>query len=65
MYQPGKGHKDADAISHIKWPEAMELDTQTVHAICKGVQAPHGKVETLAMGLKQWMPYLRIRHHLA
>ena len=30
--------------------EAMELDTQTVHAICKGVQAPHGKVETLCHG---------------
>ena len=50
IYKPGKGHKDADALSHIKWPEAMELDTQTVHAICKGVQAPHGKVETLCHG---------------
>ena len=25
----------------------MELDAQTVHAVCKGVQAPHGKMETL------------------
>ena len=47
LYKPGKGHKDADALSHIRWPEAMELDTQTVHAVCKGVQAPHGKMETL------------------
>ena len=28
----------------------MELDTQTVHAVCKGVQAPYGKVETLCHG---------------
>ena len=39
-----------DALSRIKWPEAMELDTQTVHAICKGVQALLGKVETLCHG---------------
>ena len=25
----------------------MELDAQTVHAVCKGVKAPHGKMETL------------------
>ena len=47
LYKPGKGHKDADALSCIRWPEAMELDAQTVHAVCKGVQAPHGKMETL------------------
>ena len=29
------------------WPEAVELNSQTVHAVCEGVQAPHGKVETL------------------
>ena len=50
IYKPGKGHKDADALSCIKWPEAMELDPQTVHAVCEGVQAPHGKVETLCQG---------------
>ena len=50
IYKPGKGHKDADALSHIRWPEAMELDSQTVHAVCEGVQAPHGKVETLCQG---------------
>ena len=47
LYKPGKGHKDADALSCIKWHEAMELDTQTVHAVCKGVQVSHGKMETL------------------
>ena len=26
IYKPGKGHKDADALSHIRWPMAMELD---------------------------------------
>ena len=49
-YKPGKGHVDADALSHIRWPEAIDIDTQTVHAVCKGVQAPHGKVETLCQG---------------
>ena len=28
----------------------MELNPQTVHAVCEGVQAPHGKVETLCHG---------------
>ena len=50
LYKPGKGHKDADALSRIRWPEAMELDSLTVHALCEGVQAPHGKVETLCQG---------------
>ena len=50
IYKPGKGHKDTDALSHIKWPEAVELNSQTVHAVCEGVQAPHGKVETLCHG---------------
>ena len=47
IYKPGKGHKNADALSCIKWPEAVELNSQTVHAVCEGVQASHGKVETL------------------
>ena len=46
-YTFSKGHKDADVLSWIKWPEAVELNSQTVHAVCEGVQAPHGKVETL------------------
>ena len=41
---------DADTLSHIRWHEAIDIDTQTVHAVCKGVQAPHGKVETLCQG---------------
>ena len=50
IYKPGKGHHDADALSHIKWPEAMELNSQAVQAVCEGVQAPHGKIETLCHG---------------
>ena len=50
IYKPGKGNKDADALSHIKWPEAVELNSQTVKAVCEGVQAPHGKIETLCHG---------------
>ena len=46
-YKPGKGHVDVDALSRIKWPEAIDIDSQKVHAVCKGVQAQHGKVETL------------------
>ena len=42
-------------------PEAMELDSQTVHAVCEGVQSPHGKVEHFfARGPMWWMPYLKI-----
>ena len=41
---------DADVLSCIRWPEAIDIDTQTVHAVCKGVQALHGKVETLCQG---------------
>ena len=37
---PGKGHQDADALSCIKWPEAMELISQTVQTVCEGLQAP-------------------------
>ena len=37
-------------MSRIKWPEAMELTSQSVHAVCEGVQAPHGKIETLCHG---------------
>ena len=49
-YKPGKGHVDADALSHIRWPDAIDIDAQTVHAVCKGKQTPHGKVETLCQG---------------
>ena len=49
-YKPGKDHVDANALFCIRWPEAIDIDTQTVHAVCKGVQAPHGKVETLCQG---------------
>ena len=50
IYKSGKDHNDADALSHIRWPEAMEISSQAVHAVCEGVQAPHGKVETLCHG---------------
>ena len=50
IYKPGKGHQDADASSCIKWPEAMELNSKTVQAVSEGVQAPHGKIETLCHG---------------
>ena len=46
IYKPGKGHHDADALSHIKWPEAMEINSQAVQTVCEGVQTPLGKMET-------------------
>ena len=52
IYKSGKGCQDADALSCIKWPEAMELNSQTVQAVCDAMQAPHGKIETLCHGLK-------------
>ena len=50
IYKPGKGHHDADALSHIKWPEAMELNSWAVQVVCDGVLASHGKIETLCHG---------------
>ena len=49
-YKPGRNNTDADALSRIQWPEAVDISSQTVHAICEGVQALHGKVETLCHG---------------
>ena len=48
--KPGRNNTDADALSRIQWPEAVDISFQTVHAVCEGVQAPHGKVETLCHG---------------
>ena len=50
IYKPGKGHHDVDALSCIKWPEVMEINSQAVHAVSEGVQAPHSKIETLCHG---------------
>ena len=49
-YKPGRNNTDADALSRIQWPEAVDISSETVHAVCEGVQAPHGKVETLCHG---------------
>ena len=49
-YKPGRNNTDADALSRIQWPEAVDNSSQTVHAVCEGVQAPHGKIETLCHG---------------
>ena len=49
-YKPGRNNTDADALSRIQWPEAVDISSQTVHAVCEGVQAPHGKIETLCHG---------------
>ena len=35
-----------------KWPEAVDISSQSVHAVCEGVQAPHGKIETLCHGVQ-------------
>ena len=49
-YKPGKNNKDVDALSRIKWPEAVDISSQSVHAVCEGMQAPHDKIETLCHG---------------
>ena len=46
-YKPGRNNKDPDAFSRIKWPETVDISSQSVHVVCEGVQAPHGKIETL------------------
>ena len=50
LYKPGKANIDADALPRIKWPEAVKLTSPSVHTVCEGVQAPHGKIETLCHG---------------
>ena len=47
IYKPGKDHHDADTLSCIKRPEAIEISSQVVHVVCEGAQAPHGRIETL------------------
>ena len=47
IYKQGKGHHDADALSCIKWPEALELNSQAVQAVFEDVMAPQCKIETL------------------
>ena len=64
-YKPGKGHVDADALSHIKWPEAIDIDSQTVHAVCKGVQAHMARWKHCARGPKQWMHCVKTMPHQA
>ena len=39
-------------LSRIKLPEAVELTSQSVHAVCEGVPVPHGKIETLCHGVQ-------------
>ena len=34
-------------MSRTKWPEAVDISSQSVHAVIEEVQAPHGKIETL------------------
>ena len=47
LYKSGKANRDAGALSRIKWPEAVELTSQSVPAVCEGVQALHDKIETI------------------
>ena len=49
-YKPGKNNKDADVLSRIKWSAAVDISSQSMYAVCEGVQAPHGKIETLCHG---------------
>ena len=47
IVKPGKNHQDVDALSRIQWPEVMEMNYQTVRAVCEGVKVPHCKAEIL------------------
>ena len=46
-YKPSRNNQDGDALSGKQWPEIMEMNSQTVRAVCEGVQASHGKAEIL------------------
>ena len=50
LYKPGKASRDADALSRIKWPEAVELISHSVYADFEVLQTPHSKIETLCHG---------------
>ena len=45
IYKHGRNHQDANVLSRIQWPEVMEMNSQTVKAICEGFQVSHGKSE--------------------
>ena len=47
-FKPGRNN--TDALSRIKGPEAVDISFKSVHAVCEGVQAPHGKIESLCHG---------------
>ena len=47
-YKPGRNHQDVDALSRIQQPEMMEVNSQTVKGVCKGVHTSHGKVKVLS-----------------
>ena len=51
-YKSGRNNTDADALSRIQWPEAVDISSQTVQAVGEGVQALYGKVETLCHGVQ-------------
>ena len=34
-------------LLHYPTSGGLKINSQVVHAVCKGIQAPHGKVETL------------------
>ena len=58
-YKHGRNNTDADALSRIHWREAVDISSQTVYAVCEGVQALHGKVETLCHGAQAVWVLLR------
>ena len=47
-YKLGRNDQNADALSRIQWPEVMEMKSQTVKAICEGVQISDSKVEVVS-----------------
>ena len=59
-YKPGKGHVDADALSCIKWPEAIDIDSQT-----GGTGPTWQGGNHYAKGPKQWMHCVKTMPHQA
>ena len=44
----GRNYQDGDVFSKIQWPNVMEMNSQTVQAVCEEVQTSHGNIETLS-----------------
>ena len=63
-YKSGKGHVDADALSRIRWPEAIDIEThrQSMKSV-RGCRPHMAKWKPFARGPKWWMHCVKTMPH--